>query len=196
MKSLLALATITLLGLWLAACGGSSGDASRTAKTSSAAVDVSTDGPRPKDSNDGDRDAEGDDDYVFLHYGQAASASETRAITAAIKRYYTDIATDNNADVCSMLMATLLETVTDQYSQAPGLHGRTCAAVLTKFFRPYRRQIAAELPSLRVTVARVGEEEMGLVVLRFATVHEPRKIALRRESGAWKVRVLLDSAMP
>lgn len=196
MKSLLALATIALLGLWLAACGGSSDDTGHTSKASSAAAGVSTDAPRPKDSNDGDRDSEGDDDYVFLNYGHAAGAAEMRAIATALGHYYTDIATDDNAGVCSMLTATLLETVIDQYSQAPGLHGKTCAAVVAKFFRPYRREIVAELPSLRVTVARIGEEEMGLVVFRFATVHELRKIALRRESGAWKVRALLDSAMP
>lgn len=150
------------------------------------------------DSNDLDEDANTEDDNPIVDYGHAASAADARAITALVKRYYRAAAANDGASACRMLVAIVAEDVPEEYGQSPSpayLRGKTCAAVMSKLFKLHHRQISAESPTRAVTQVRVGEGK-GWVVLQSASTPEPRKIAVRREGGLWKIKDLLDSGMP
>jgi hypothetical protein len=199
MKSLLALSTVALLGLSLTACGGAGKGTDSAPKVSSdptaaANSGATTSARAPKDANDGENDANIPDDTVVLDYGVPASAADTRAIVATLKRYYAAAAADDGAKVCSMLLATVAEAMPEQYALAPGVGGKTCAVVMSRLFKRRRRQMATELASLEATSVRIGEQ--GLVVLRVATTREPRLMVLRREGQVWKVKTQLDLSLP
>jgi len=215
MKSLLALSAVALLSLGVAGCGGSSkgtdstpqaypdaasGSAAGTtaSNTTPTASSAMTTGQRAKDSNDLDDDPNSDDDNPIVDYGHAASAPENEAITAVVKRYYAAAAAGDGAKACSMLVSTVAEAVPEEYGEASGpayLRGKTCAVVMSKLFKRHHRQLADNIATFEVTKVR-AEEGKGLVVLRFATTPEPRKIAVRREGSVWKIKELLDSGMP
>lgn len=213
MKSLLALLAIGLLGLCLASCGGTSKDASSTSQTSTSAAPktVSIDTtptkapPAPiltKADADKDNDIGAPQDDTnnsrTLDFGQEANASDTRAITALIKRYYVAAEAEDGATACSMLYSTLEEAVPEDYGQSPPsepyLRGTTCQAVLTLLFKHNHPQLALELPKLKVARVRLIEHH-GIVILNFGTMPE-REIGVSREGHTWKMAQLLDGEVP
>jgi hypothetical protein len=159
------------------------------------------DSNRPKDR---DNDADGgpayydrDDDSV-RDFGKAAGRDDFRSIVSLIERYYVVAGAKDGAAACSMIDASLANSVPEDLGQEPGpsyLRGSTCAAVMTKVFELNRRQIASyEASGLKVTGVRIRGDR-GLVVLGFRTL-PGRQIAVSRENGSWKVDALLDSELP
>jgi hypothetical protein len=201
-RSLLACAVLAGLSAACSACGSASvpGGSGTGGSGSTVASSISAGSPLPrvKDSNDLDGDPGSNDDSVIVTYGHAAGASDAHAIAALIKRYYKAAAAEDGARACSMLLAPLAEAVPEEYgsrSDPTDLRGKTCAVVMSKLLKLRHRQIVTQLPSLKVTLVRVGAET-ALVLLSFATTPEPHKISVGREAGAWKMKELLDSGMP
>jgi hypothetical protein len=207
MKRLLLLSTAGLLSLCLAACGGSSSSSSTVdtlrakeittripSDTTPAPLETKADADKDNDIGAPDDDRNNND---VLDFGHAASPSETRAITALVKRYYAAAAAEDGAKACSMIYSTLAEAVPEDYGLSPpGPHymsGKTCPAVLTLLFKHFRPQILVELPKLKVARVRLIEHH-GLVVLHFGAMPE-RQIQVRREGHTWKVEGLLDNAV-
>jgi hypothetical protein len=210
MKSLLAQMAIVSLGFCLASCGGTSKGASSSATVATTVAVSRTPSNAPpapaKTKADADKDndinlsASSDDknNNSTLRFGHAANATDTKAITVLVKRYYAAADAEDGAKACSMLYSTLEESVPEDYGQSPPgqpyMRGTTCPAVLTLLFKHEHPQLALELPRLEVARVRLVEHH-GLVVLRFGTLPE-RQLTVAREGHIWKVEALLDSEVP
>lgn len=154
---LLTLLAIGLLGVCVTACGSSSqptAPAPKNSPTNTTALTTPTDAPPApvKTRSDSDRDndigAPGDDtNNSVLHFGHAANATDTQAITTLIKRYYTAALAENGAKACSMMYSTLAESVPEDYGQSPPgepyMRGTTCPAVLKLLFKHEHLQLKA-----------------------------------------------------
>lgn len=220
MRWLLTLPAIVLLSTGAVACGrGSTGSEASTASSAiptlrylsgdydnddydSHGYDADNDDskkPRDRD-NDSDNESgsyyDSDDDSV-RYFGHAASATDRRAITALVKRYYAVAAAENGRSACSMIASSIAKSVPEDLGRAPGppyLHGGTCAVVVSKLFFQNHRQLAIYASTLRVTGVRlIGNR--GLAVLGFRTL-PGRQIGVMRESGMWKIDALLDGELP
>jgi hypothetical protein len=90
------------------------------------------------------------------------------------------------------MYSLMAESIPEDFGQGlgpPALRGNTCAAVMSKFFRIRRRQLALEASALRVREVRVkGAAGVALLSLRGMPA---RYIRLRRERGAWRMHGLL-----
>jgi hypothetical protein len=209
---LLALLTIVLLSLGAVACGGvgkstgsasqnssdafSTGDttpttASNTKPTSS---NVTPAGAHGKDSNDGDDDPNVDDDISIVDYGHAASGADKLAIAVLIERYYAAAAADDGAKACSQIYSVVVEMIPEDFSQAPGLGGKTCAVVMSKVFKQRHQQMAADVAALKVTRVRV-EGNKGLASTYFGKLPQPY-VMVHRDNGAWKMESLFEIVLP
>lgn len=189
----------TVFGACLAGCGGSArlpgGHGSHTADRHANVYGAPF--PRVKD-DDLDADANSNDDSPIVSYGHAASNSEFRAIAALVKRYYQAAAAERGVEACAMLLRTFAEIVPEEDGtrfDPPYMRGKTCPVVARKLFKARHREIAAQLPGMKVTLVRVGASS-ALVVLKVSGTSEPQKITLGREDGAWRMKELLDSPMP
>jgi hypothetical protein len=134
------------------------------------------------------------DDKATLAYGRRPSAATRRAIASVVERYYAAAAAKDGAAGCPLLLASLARSVSEDFTQGDGAlyRGvRTCAAVLSFFFRHYRALIADA-----VTVADVRVEgDMAQVVLGSRTV-PAAKTFLSRQNGSWKLVEQLDQPLP
>src|SRR5690242_11761264 len=134
MKSLLALLLVSLFSLGVGACGGSSAGGGSGSASASA-----TRHPARDRDDDGDKN---DDDAHVLYWGRAATGADQQAITTLIKRYYAAAAAEDGAQACSLLVPFVAEAVPENYGHQPGLHGRSCAVVMSKFFRQRHHLLA------------------------------------------------------
>jgi hypothetical protein len=183
MKPLLVLLAFVLLGLGLAACGGSG-----TSHSSGATTTV------VKKDRDDDSD-NNDDDNQVIYYGHAPSPSERQPIVALVTAYYAAQASEDGAAACRLLMPFVAESVVEDISHSPGLHGRTCAAVMSKLFKLHHTLLSGENASLKFYTVRVDGGK-ALTVLSFSNLPEVRQLAERRDSsGTWKVLQLLDGIL-
>lgn len=152
----------------------------------------------PKDFNDGDNDAGGDDDLEILDFGHAASIAQTRIITSLVKRYYAAAAADEGRVICRLLYSLYSEVIVENNGRPPGppsLRGKTCTVVLSKIYAQQHKQMAADVATLHVIGVRV-EGKKALALLHFAGKEEPRHIEIHKEFGTWKIDALLDAPMP
>jgi hypothetical protein len=118
-------------------------------------------------------------------------------VSAVTRRYYIAAAHHDGGGACSLFYLLLRESVVENYGKPPGppsLRGKTCAVVMTKFFKQHHRHLSAEAASLRVTGLRVRRNR-GTALLRLGK-GPVRYILVARERGAWKVNSLLDIGMP
>jgi hypothetical protein len=206
MKSLLVLVTVGLLGVGLSACGANESASSSSSpaagpKTAPISTIPTKVPPEPvKTSADADKDydvgtPEDDTNSSVLDFGHAANTTDTRSITALIKRYYAAAYAENGAQACTMLYSTLEEVVPQDYGQSPPgqpyMRGTTCAAVLTLLFKHDHPQLALEHPRLEVAHVRLMEHH-GIVILSFGKL-PIRQIPVAREGHTWKLSALLDS---
>lgn len=189
-RSLLALLTATSTGVGLASCGG-------VIDRHGSASHVETTASRLRDAEDFDSDY-GPDDDAILKYGHPASTLEKQAVTSLVKRYYAAAAEHDGARACSILTASLVKKVPENRGQNTGPHIApitACALAASRIFNVYHRELAGKARTLEVTGLRIEGRE-GLALLRFAATPEPRKIAVRRERGTWKIDELLDGGVP
>lgn len=134
------------------------------------------------------------DDSSIRYYGQAASASDARAVTELVERYYAAAASEDGVRACALTYYIDVETLPEQYGQPPGplwLRGAsTCRAVLSRVFKHFRRELTV---AVQVIGVRVSNDRADALV-GFKTL--PAGVAkARREGGAWKVDGLLAVAL-
>jgi hypothetical protein len=134
-----------------------------------------------------------------LHFGAAASATDTREVTALLKSYYAAALADDGAKACSMVYLTLANSVAeDQGKGSPGApylkEGTTCPSVLKLLFQHFHKELSVEVPQLKVKRVRLRHGQ-GLAVLSFGKLPE-RQISVGRERHAWKLLTLVDSELP
>jgi hypothetical protein len=191
MRPLLAPLAVVLLSTGAFACGGTNKNTGSTPST------TAPNGVSPvrnlEDDNDGDNDNE-----LVRSFAPEASAADTRTVTALVKRYYAAAYADDGATACSLLYTPLAKVIANEYGHSPdtqALHGKTCAAVLSKLFKQEHRRLAAEVAIMKVSTVRVSGNN-GLVMLYFSGTRPERYFAVEREGGIWKMDTLLDNRLP
>jgi hypothetical protein len=154
------------------------------------------------DDDDFKHSALDSDDFQVRTYGHVARSVDKRRISAVLMRYLGAAGAGDGALACSLLtprvaMSDLSAAVTDAYVPPPdpsSLHGKSCAEAASRIFEENNNELAAEIPTVRVTAVRVSGTH-GLALLGFKATPE-RWIAVAREGGTWKVDGLLDSEIP
>lgn len=142
------------------------------------------------------------DDPQVRAYGHAARAGDKRQISAVVMRYLGAAGAGDGALACSLLTrrvaaSDLSAAVPYAYVPPPDpskLHDKSCAEAASQIFDENHAELAAEIPTVRVTAVRVSGPH-GLAILGFNALPE-HWIAVAREGGAWKVDALLDSEIP
>lgn len=152
---------------------------------------------------DGDGDLDGGrghydaDDQSFRAFGHVASASDRRAITALVKRYYTIAAAGDGTDACALIYAPLARGYPEELGElgARYLHGlKSCSAILSRMFEPNRALLAAYRSRLDINAVRVSNG-IGFAFLTFRG-RPTRKMEVIKERGKWKMYAALDSELP
>jgi hypothetical protein len=176
MTQKLALVAAVLLGVGVGACGGAAKHAGAPSKAAARAG--SSDSARPG----------------MLGFGQPASASDGRAITALVQHYYAAAAAEDGTKACGLTYYILAESIPEQYGHPPGplyLRGLgTCQAVLSAVFRRFHAQLAQ--PPQVAGVRAKGKHTYAL--LRWAKL-PPGFIEVRREGRAWKIDQVLAAPL-
>ena len=210
-RAWLALLTCALLCGGLGACGDSSGATSTNASTrppTTAATTATTTANATPAATAMDSDRDNDeggitDDNNHRNteaFGHAASASDTRAITALVKRYYAIALSGNGARACSLLYSTLEEAVPEDYGgpdgrPPPSGNHRTCPEVLREILAREHTRLAFEVPKLAVHRVRVFERH-GLLFLSFGPQLPEREITVMHEGSTWRMEAMSDSELP
>jgi hypothetical protein len=177
-----------IVGLGISACGGPSKQAALHAESPTPSTSTTASLAKPDRDNDGDNN---DDDAKVLAYGRAAGATERQIAVALVKRYFRAAAAEDGALACQLLAPLPAETIAETYGHSPGLHGKTCATVMSKLFRLHHHALAQKSASIMITTIRRKGNRM-LVVLGFPPTPELRQIAVQHIGGMWRVLQLLD----
>jgi hypothetical protein len=207
MRRVLALLGFVLLAV--SACG-SGGGGSTTTSTSREAADVASPASPAEVAKLLHVDADSDNDYeaaaddtnnsaLVTSAAKPASASDRRAITSLIQRYYRIAWAEDGAKGCSLLYSPLAEATPEDYGSSAGpryMNGNTCTVVLTKMFEHLHPLLAVELPKLRVASVLL-EEHHGKAILSFGAHLPERTILVVREGPrTWKLASLFDGELP
>jgi hypothetical protein len=145
---------------------------------------------RPAPDNSVYHDA---DDGAILSFGRPASVRDTRAISAAVSRYYAAALAHEGSRACSMIDPGLARAVPLDYGRlGPSyLHGgKTCAAVLERLFKHEQRQLPA---AIQITDVRV-DGDAGLAFFGSRAI-AASDIFLERKNGSWKIEQLLGGPL-
>jgi hypothetical protein len=197
-RSLILMSAFALAGFGVFGCGSTAtprtvtSRTQRTVEISTTASSKSASGGVSKNDVDHDSDAN-DDDYL---YGHAASSADMRTIAMLLKSYYEAAAADDGKRACSMLYSLLAEEIPELYGEQPGspaLSGKTCAVVMSKFFRQYTRQLLSDAATIKVTTVRVRRNR-ALAIMSFRSMPR-RDILVHREHQSWKVDELMDTEL-
>ncbi len=136
------------------------------------------------------------DDSDLREYARSASAAETHAVAALVRRYLAAAAAADGRQACSMVLASTARTVASALAGPGGqpyARGRDCAEVLSSIFRFYHAQLATEARLLRVVkLGLKGEEGLAVLAATPVTAFPIRIMAVRRVDGAWKIEGVLD----
>jgi hypothetical protein len=181
-RPLLALSAIALLGVSAGACGGVGKSTGSTSKTASDA--------------DKNRFTPAEIRY-FQTSGQKAGEADTRAVTAAVKRYYAAANADDGARACRLLYPGVARAAPEDYGQSIGprhLHGTNCATVLSLMFKYRGGRPATDLTAIEVTSVRLDKGGAAVALLR-APKMSLGEIELQREGGSWKVLQPIGNAL-
>lgn len=200
----------------LAGCGSarrsSSGSASSTIARSRAASganrSVSLQVPHypgvPWFAGDSDGDNDRNADENMHTPGREGSPSERRAISDAVRRYYSTALVGNGRAACAMLARPLTTSMLVEYGRygAPYLRGNTCTEIMSKVFRHDRRQVVAVASTQKLVDVRLEGDHgyaalhVDLPCLRGSCVLNERvlhiaNVLVKREGDAWKIDSLL-----
>jgi hypothetical protein len=149
-------------------------------------TDADSDNDSPAAENKSYYDA---DDGSFRNYGQAASASDAKAIVEVVDHYYAAAIADDGVRGCSLMYSVFANNVPLDYGSGAGppySRGSTCAVVMTKIFRHFHGTLVA---ASAITGVRVqGEQARALIGSKSTPASY---FPLNREGGAWKVDCLL-----
>jgi hypothetical protein len=152
---------------------------------------------RDNDSDNGSKSYYDSDDSSVRAYGHAVDTAERQTATALVKRYFTAASKGDGATACSLIVASIASSVPEDLGQDAGplyARGSSCSTVLSKIFKHYHRQIAAEAMELEVTGVRI-DHGVGVAVLGFKTL-PGRQLRVAREGGVWRINALLDTELP
>lgn len=175
-RRLLLLLLVAALGVTMTACANSATTASS---------------PAGKHTRDRDNDSdENDDDAHILDYGRPASGATREQLVTLLTDYYEDAAKADGAKACALLVPYVAELAGEE-SGPSDPHGKTCAAVLSKWFSEHHAQYQAQRATLKFVAIRVGEER-ALDVMSFANLPEVRQISARDYHGRWQLLNALD----
>jgi hypothetical protein len=140
------------------------------------------------------------DDTNLASYSHSADLAQTHAVASLVGRYLAAAAAADGARACSMILGSVASEVTTVLGgpgEPPYSRGRTCAAILSKIFRFYRRQLTMEARVLRVFRFGVdGNKGLATLAAKSGSVFPDRVIALQREGRAWKIDGVLDQEQP
>ena len=194
------LLAIALCGVGVA-CGGASktsGSATPLAAGPGATGGASTSTPssttRSAHKNDNDNDGDGGADDIL--WGHAGSPRDTRTVAALVKHYYALALSGDGAGGCSLIYSIFAEEIPEVYGESagePALRGKTCATVMSKYYRSVHDRIAREAATLDVVRLRV-KGLRGLAFLQSS--HTPEHdIQVHREHRLWKIDGLLGGGL-
>jgi hypothetical protein len=154
---------------------------------------------------DGEGGAEGEaeqggladgDDSDLREYRQPASMAETRTVATLVRRYLSAAAAADGTRACSMVLPSIAKTVASVLTgpgEPPYSRGKTCSEVLSKIFRFYHVQLAAEARLLRVAkLGRKGDKGLAVLSASPITAFPIRVMTVQRYDGAWKIDGVLD----
>jgi hypothetical protein len=208
MRSPLALLAGVLLALATSACGSATKVTDSAGPSSSSVATRATptippsrsappgsylkwDGDKPDDSG-GKR---GNDDPPFLKtYGPPARATDRRAVSALVKRYYTAAVAEKGARACGLLTSALANSVaTGVGRSAPNVDGG-CAPSMSLLLEQQHQQLAAREPATMVVIGVYVKGDLGLALLGFRRMPESTLI-VEREAHVWKIDALFDSLL-
>jgi hypothetical protein len=179
-KALIAALTIMAAGAGAIGCGNaekapSSGSATRGAMESKPASARTSGGPADESVQ------------AYRRTGYKTNPADAQSVRIMVKRYYAAAAANDGARACSLFQKTFATSIPEDYGQPPGpayLRGRTCAVVMSKFFR-HLASVKRCLSGVRVMEVRmVGTEAAAL--LRIPTIGDS-ELLLRRDGDSWKV---------
>jgi hypothetical protein len=208
MRPLLVLLASVLLALAANACGsttkvvGSTPSSSGSGSTREAPTSVPShseppgsylkwDGDKPDDGS-GQR---GNDDPPFLKsYGAPARATDRRAVSALVKRYYVAAAAENGATACSLLTSALANSVAAGVGQPTPGAGSNCASSMSLLLKQQHQVLAAREPATMVVIGVYVKGDLGLALLGFRRTPEST-IIVEREAHVWKIDALFDSEL-
>jgi hypothetical protein len=197
MKSLITLLTVASLSAVLSACGGS-GESARSSAGSSS-TDTAAAGGRsatlPQIALQADDDMDSDRyphelDNEGEVFGHPAGASDARAVTALVQRYYAVAARDDGAAACRLLYAVVAESVVEDDGHTDGVRGSTCASVVSQVLRQVHVPGAVAVTAVRLDLNR------AVATFRFAGARSLRYIMLHRERSAWRIDMLVAAPQP
>jgi hypothetical protein len=158
-------------------------------------------------SSEGDKDADFDndtkdrlrgytdgDDTSVLAFGRAASVTETRAVTAVVKRYYAAAAAEDGARACALVTSVYLIAIPEDYGRTTGpsyMRGKTCSIALSGLFKHEHKRLVT---GVKLTGARIaGNRAYVLVGSRTLPASY---LTLEREASGWRVSGLLGVPLP
>jgi hypothetical protein len=202
MKALLLSLSLFVVGM--AACGSTGKVDGSGLRSSAAAHDGSASAAKSRESlaapvsgdSDGDSSEQAafdSDDFHSLHFGHAADGADRKTIAAIVKRYYTALAREDSATVCSLLLEVVAESLPESnngQTGSPPAGARTCPAVVSGALAESHRALVAEDRTLRVIGVRVRRKRAS-ALLRFGGT-SARHILLYKEGGTWKIGTLAD----
>jgi hypothetical protein len=210
MRTLLATLVVVALGMGSLSCGGA-----RDAATSTVAASSSTGRPdaraangfglRINDADDSDdmsrtnTKGEKTDDREVDFYAHPAGPADKRAVTAFAKRFMAVAAREDGATACGLLLPSLAESLPSEFGKNKSglsyLRATTCPGVMSKLFKHFHQQFAAEFAGLKVTGVRVAGKT-AFALLAFKGLHERRYMGVERYDHGWRLEALRDSEYP
>jgi hypothetical protein len=173
MKSTLLLLALVPLLVGVGACGGTN-SASRQSNIVAANVAGEHESESKALDHDDERYPNDDTSTIAGHPGPGyvVTAADRRKVATLVKRYYMVALAGDGASACSMLYSSIAKALPGDYGRASGaqyMRRETCAAVASKLFKHFHRQIAAEVPILRIASMRFHEGR-GRVYLWFRNI--------------------------
>jgi hypothetical protein len=132
-------------------------------------------------------------DESIKNFGQPASAAETQAVGATVKRYYAALAGADGATACSLLSARISRSLTAGLGRSPKLRDKGCPGIIALLFKHRARQASAALAGVEVTKVRV-DGNRGFALLHSKSTNTT-EVPIVRENGEWKVGALIGGSL-
>ena len=140
------------------------------------------------------------DDTNLADYSHSAGPAQTLIVASLVRRYLAAAAAADGAKDCSMIPQSVTSEIVPVLGgpgEPPYSRGRTCAEILSKIFRFYRKQLTVEARLLRVIRFGVnGYKGLATLAAKPGSAFPDRVLALQRTDGTWKIDGVLDQEQP
>lgn len=134
------------------------------------------------------------DDGSIRNFGAPASASVARTLTTLATLYYAAAARGDGSSACSMITATYIRAIPEDYGQAPGplyLRGKSCSRVMSLLFEHERERLSEPRT---VTDVRIRGNQARIIL--GSRTQPAVYLTVERERSSWKVAGLLAQPLP